>query len=104
MKRKTLPIIVAALAIGTSPLAFVPASAQDAPILPKKGSSQQGTQPQSDGATTQQPDAGAPATGDGSSGGELRARVNRAEANQILRSRLNRVQADRPLVKTPARR
>ncbi|PKA42298.1 hypothetical protein CWR43_17245 [Rhizobium sullae] len=63
MNRKILPILIASLALGTSPLCLLSASAQDAaPILPKKGAAQ-GEQPQSG---TQQPSgAEAPNAGSG---------------------------------------
>ncbi|ANL46470.1 hypothetical protein AMC87_CH01775 [Rhizobium phaseoli] len=54
MKTKTLAILMTALSIGVSPVGLMSASAQDAPIIPKKGAAQSG---QSGGAATQQPDA-----------------------------------------------
>ncbi|MGZ2483124.1 Spy/CpxP family protein refolding chaperone [Rhizobium pisi] len=59
MKTKILAVLMTALSIGVSPAGIMSASAQDAPILPKKGAAQSG---QSGGAT-QQPDAGGASSG-----------------------------------------
>jgi Spy/CpxP family protein refolding chaperone len=42
MKNKMLAIPMAALSIGVSPFGFMSASAQDAPILPKRGAAHSG--------------------------------------------------------------
>ncbi|RFB96508.1 hypothetical protein B5K08_09055 [Rhizobium leguminosarum bv. trifolii] len=60
MKSKTLAVLMTALSIGVSPVGMMSASAQDVPILPKKGAAQSGQS--SDGAA-QQPDAGGAASG-----------------------------------------
>lgn len=62
MKSKTLVVLMTAFSIGVSPVGIISASAQDAPILPKKGAAQSG---QSSSGATQQPDA----SGASSSGG-----------------------------------
>lgn len=64
MNRKILPVLIASLALGASPIGLLSAAAQDAtPILPKKGTTQ-GEQPQS--GTSQQPSgAEAPSNGSG---------------------------------------
>ncbi|AJD45732.1 DUF1236 domain-containing protein [Rhizobium sp. SEMIA 4085] len=64
MNRKILPVLIASLALGASPVGLLSAAAQDAtPILPKKGTTQ-GEQPQS--GTSQQPSgAEAPSNGSG---------------------------------------
>ncbi|MET3857607.1 hypothetical protein ABIE40_004759 [Rhizobium sp. OAE497] len=54
MKTKTLAVLMTALSIGVSPVGIMSASAQDAPIIKKKGAAQTD---QSGGATQQQPDA-----------------------------------------------
>jgi len=60
MKTKTLAVLMTALSIGVSPVGIMSASAQDAPIIKKKGAAQTD---QSGGATQQQPDASGGAQG-----------------------------------------
>lgn len=64
MNQKILPVLIASLALGASPVGLLSAAAQDAtPILPKKGTTQ-AEQPQS--GTSQQPSgAEAPSNGSG---------------------------------------
>ena len=55
MKSRKLAALIAALSIGISPLGIISASAQDAPVLKKKGAAQ--SEQQSGGAETQPPKA-----------------------------------------------
>ncbi len=78
MKIKTLAVLMTALSIGVSPVTLMSASAQDAPIIKKKGTAQTD---QSGGQTQQQPDAGS-ATDGGSSGSGSGAATGGQQAQQ----------------------